>query len=223
MFHRMCAPLAAGLLVAPAWAGIVGGSNSIDLMETGAGYVDLKDPGNDDFHDVIGVENPPVGTNIFLEGFIPGVQAFSSDLTFTTITGSGNETARFDFENGLSVAPFALPDFEWAFAGNRLVFTTVVPVEVFLLGEVTVADSGLAFFGVYGDGEPPLVNPIGGVWGVSRTLAAGTHTIAWGAMAGPSGGSASFNGFLTLTLVPAPGAVALLATAGLVLPRRRRA
>jgi hypothetical protein len=41
-------------------------------------------------------------------------------------------------------------------------------------------------------------------------------------MSGPSGGSADFEGSVTLTLVPAPGAVALLAAAGLVLTRRRR-
>lgn len=223
MFQRLCAPLAAGLMVAPAWAGIVGGPNSIDLLQTGSGYVDLDNPGNDSFQDVISVVDPPVGSFLFLDGGIPGVEAFASEIEFTSITGAFGETARFDFENDITVVPFALPEFEWAFAGNRLQFTTVVPVEVFLFGAVTTAGGGLAFFEIYGDGAGPFINPVSSDWGVSVVLGAGTHKIAWGAMAGPSGGSAGFDGFVTLTLVPTPGAVALLAAAGVVLPRRRRA
>jgi hypothetical protein len=41
-------------------------------------------------------------------------------------------------------------------------------------------------------------------------------------MSSPAGGVAEMDGFLTLTLVPAPGAMALLAVAGLISGQRRR-
>jgi hypothetical protein len=219
MLQRLFAPLAAAIVVAPAFAGIVGGTNTIDLMQTGSGYIDLENPGQDSFRDLTTIVNPPVGSFLFLGGVIPGVESFYGELGFESINES---VARFEFRNEIEVVPFALPDYEWAFSGNRLVFTTVVPVEIFLLGNLSVAGAGLGFLEVYGDDSPALVNPFGGEWGVFLTLGAGTHIIAWGAMSGPSGGSADFEGSVTLTLVPAPGAVALLAAAGLVLTRRRR-
>jgi hypothetical protein len=219
MHQRLFAPLAAAIIVTPALAGVTGGSNTIDLMQTGSGYIDLDNPGQDSFEDLTSIINPPVGSFLFLGGVIPGVESFYGELGFESINES---VARFEFRNEIEVVPFALPDYEWAFSGNRLVFTTVVPVEIFLLGNLSVAGAGLGFLEVYGDDSPALVNPFGGEWGVFLTLGAGTHTIAWGAMSGPSGGSADFEGSVTLTLVPAPGAVALLAAAGLVLTRRRR-
>jgi hypothetical protein len=219
MSQRLFAPLAAALLVAPAFAGIVGGTNTIDLMQTGSGYIDLENPGQDSFEDLTSIADPPVGSFLFLGGVIPGVESFFGELEFSSLSES---TARFDFLNEIEVVPFALPDYEWAFSGNRLLFTTVVPVEVTLFGSLMTSGAGLGFLEIYGDDADPFVNPIGGEWGVSFTLGAGTHAIAWGAMSGPSGGAAEFAGSMTLTLIPAPGAVALLAAAGLILSRRRR-
>lgn len=222
MVQRLCAPLAAGLVAIPAWAGVVGGSGSIELMQAGSGYVDLNNPGNDSFQDVISAKEPVVGTFLFLDGGIPGVEAFASEIEFTSVTGPFGETARFDFENSITVVPFALPKFEWAYAGNRLQFTSILPVEVVLSGFVAVDGGGLSFLEVYGDGAAPFLNAISGTWGVSVTLDPGTHTIAWGALAGPTGGNAEFDGSLTLTIIPTPGAMVLLAAAGVAVPRRRR-
>ena len=219
MNYRIFAALAAASAVAPALAGIIGGTNEITLMQTGSGYIDLNNPGQDSFRDLTSITNPPVGSLLFLGGVIPGVEAFYGRVEFLSVDAT---TARFGFRNEIEVIPFALPEYEWAFSGNRLSFTTVVPVELALYGELDVDGAGLGFLEVYGDGQNPYVNPFGGDWGIGLTLAAGTHTIAWGAMSGPSGGFADFEGGITLTLVPAPGAVALLAAAGLVLPRRRR-
>lgn len=218
MSNRLFVPLCAALVATPALAGVVGGSGTIDRMETAAGYIDL-DTGGEFIADLIGVDAPPVGSFIFLGGGIPGVEMFFGELEFASTAGP---VARFESMNSLEVDPFAFPENEWAFAGNRIIFSSTVAVEVFMLVDLNVEGGGLGFLEIYGDAAPPFLNPVGGTWGVSFTLAAGTHTIAWGAMSSPAGGTAEMDGFLTLTLVPAPGAMALLAVAGLITGQRRR-
>lgn len=218
MSRTVFAPLCAALASAPAFAGLVGSPNSIDFMQTGVGYVDL-DAGTEAFDDLVTIVDPPVGSLIFLGGSIPDVESFYGAVEFTSAVGP---VARFDSLNEIEVDPFAFPENEWAFSGNRVRFSTIVPVEVNLLVDLTLAGAGLAFLEIYGDTSGPFLNPVGGTWGLNFTLAAGTHTLAWGAMSGPSGGSSEMDGFLTLTLIPTPGAFALLAVAGLVGNRRRR-
>lgn len=219
MSIRSCAPLLAALAATPAFAGIVGGGvGSIDYMQTGFGYIDLE-TGSETIDDIVSVDNPTVGAFIFIGGGIPGAGSFLGDLAFTSIEGP---VARFDAVNEVHVDPFGLSDDEWAFSGNRVSFTTTVPVEVNLLVDLNVEGAGLGFLEIYGDAAGPFLNPVGGTWGLNFVLDAGTHTLAWGAMSGPDGGVAEMDGFLTLTLVPTPGAFALLAVAGLVGNRRRR-
>jgi len=219
MSIRMYAPLFAALAATPAFAGIVGGGvGSIDYMQTGFGHVDLE-TGAESIDDIVSVDDPTVGSFIFIGGGVPGAGSFLGEITFTSTVGP---VARFDSVNDIDVEPFALSGDEWAFSGNRVSFTTTVPVEVNLLVDLNVEGAGLGFLEVYGDSSNPFLNPVGGTWGLNFMLAAGTHTLAWGAMAGPDGGVAEMDGFLTLTLVPTPGAVALLAMAGLVGNRRRR-
>ena len=218
MSNRLFVPLCAALVATPALAGVVGGSGTIDRMETAAGYIDL-DAGGEFIADLVGIDAPPVGSFIFLGGGIPGVETFFGELTFASTTGP---VARFESMNSLEVDPFAFPENEWAFAGNRITFSTTVAVDVFMLVDLNLEGGGLGFLEIYGDASGPFLNPVGGTWGLNFTLAAGTHTIAWGAMSSPTGGTAEMDGFLTLTLVPAPGAMALLAVAGLITGQRRR-
>lgn len=213
----------AALVAAPAFAGIVGGTGSVDLMQTGVGYVDLQS-GSEQFDQLLSRVNPTVGSYLLLAGGIPGVETFFGAIEFSSMEGP---VVRFSSISRLEVVPFAFPENEWAFSGNRVRFTTDVPVEVNLDAILNpgppglVEGSGVGFLEIYGDSSGPYILPSSGPWNLNVVLAAGTHTLAWGAMCGPTGGSAELDSVLSLTLVPAPGALALLAVAGLVGNRRR--
>lgn len=220
----LSAPCFAALVAAPAFAGVVGGTGSVDFMQTGIGYVDLE-AGTEQFEQLVTLVNPPVGSYLLLGGGIPGVETFFGGIEFLSVEGP---VARFASTNSIEVDPFAFPENEWAFAGNRVQFTTDVPVEVNLDAILNpespggfLDGAGVGFLEIYGDSSGPFINPVSGAWNLKFVLAAGTHTLAWGALCGPAGGSAELDGVLSLTLIPAPGALALLAVAGLVGNRRR--
>jgi len=221
-FVRTLAASAAATLVASAHAGLVT-SGSFDFMQVGAGYIDVQTFGSE-LVDLVTVSSPPVGSRIFLGGLIPGVENFYSDLDFDAASGS---MASFSFRSEIEVSPFVLPEYEWAFAGNRLGFTSDVPVEILLDASLFLNGGGVGFFGVYGDGQAPQIFP----FPTDRltyfvTVGPGTHIITWGVMTAPSGGTGMMDGTVTLNFVPAPGAAALLAlagVAGLGTTRRRRA
>lgn len=218
MNHRSFGPLLAAMAATPAFAGIVGGSGSVSLMQTASGYVDIQS-GGEFTADLVSIENPTAGSFLFLAGGIPGTERFLGRVEFAGITGP---VARFESRNEMEVDPFALPANDWAFSGNRIRFTTDVPVAVTLLVEVETIGAGAAFLEIYGDGGLVYLSPSTGPWSLDLALDAGTHTIAWGALAGPMGGSASAEGSLSITFIPAPGVLATLAAAWLVGGRVRR-
>jgi len=199
-------------------AGILfGGDNSIDLMQVGHRYINTADPGEIEFTDLAQIFSPPVGSSLLLGGSIPGVEAFYSDLTFTSLVGP---TATFEFESDIDIETIP-PEFEISFAGSRLVFNTVVPVLLTLTGTVTSDGSASGFFYLYGTAVPVfLFDSVN----YSVEIGPGTTAIAWGVLGRDTSptNDAVFAGSLSLTLVPAPGAVALLAAAGLIAGRRRR-
>lgn len=220
---NLSAPWFAALVTAPVFAGVVGGTGSVDFMQTGVGYVDLE-AGSEQFNQLVTLMSPPVGSYLVLGSGIPSVGTFFGQLEFTSVEGP---VARFFSNSRLTVQPFAFPENEWAFTGHRVQFTTDVPVAVNFEAVLNpeppgfLANAGVGFLEIYGDSSGPFINPISGAWNLNFVLEAGTHTLAWGAMCGPTGGSAELQGMISLTLVPAPGALALLAVAGLVGNRRR--
>lgn len=218
MDHRSFGPLLAAMAASPAIAGIVGGPGSVSLMQTASGYVDIES-GGEFTADLVSIENPAVGSFLFLAGGIPGTERFLGRVEFATISGP---VARFESRNEMEVDPFALPANDWAFSGNRVRFTTEVPVELTLLVEVETSGAGAAFLEIYGDDAVVYLSPSTGTWSLALSLGAGTHTIAWGAVAGPMGGSASAEGSLSINFIPAPGAFGPLAAAWLLGGRGRR-
>jgi len=210
---------AATLVVAPtASAGLLfGGGNSIDLMQVGTGYIDVADPGQSEFTDLAQIFSPPVGSSLLLGGSIPGVESFYSELAFTNLDGP---IATFEFESDIDIESIP-PEYDISFAGSRLVFNTVVPVLLTLTGTVTSDGSASGFFYLYGTSAPIFLF---GTVNYTVEIGPGTTEIAWGVLGQDTSptNDAVFAGSLSLTLVPAPGAVALLAAAGLIAGRRRR-
>jgi len=210
---------AATLAVAPtASAGLLfGGGNSIDLMQVGTGYIDVADPGQSEFTDLAQIFSPPVGSSLLLGGSIPGVESFYSELAFTNLDGP---IATFEFESDIDIESIP-PEYDISFAGSRLVFNTVVPVLLTLTGTVTSDGSASGFFYLYGTSAPIFLF---GTVNYTVEIGPGTTEIAWGVLGQDTSptNDAVFAGSLSLTLVPAPGAVALLAAAGLLAGRRRR-
>lgn len=210
---------AATLVVAPtASAGLLfGGGNSIDLMQVGTGYIDVADPGQSEFTDLAQIFSPPVGSSLLLGGSIPGVESFYSELAFTNLDGP---IATFEFESDIDIESIP-PEYDISFAGSRLVFNTVVPVLLTLTGTVTSDGSASGFFYLYGTSAPLFLF---GTVNYTVEIGPGTTEIAWGVLGQDTSptNDAVFAGSLSLTLVPAPGAVALLAAAGLLAGRRRR-
>jgi hypothetical protein len=216
------APLAAVAISGSAFAGIVGGSAGIDSMQVGRGYVDFQDPSGGGASTAT-IANPPVGSLLLLGGGIPNVERFLSVLEFTSAeTDSSGSLSTFDFRNELEVDPFEGPEFEFAFAGNRLEFTTAGSADFSFTASLDVSGGGAMFVYNYSTGALILVDESYEEVNVTVLFDAGTHTIAWGVLAGTGGGFGDLEGTATLFVVPAPGVAALLAMAGLVLGHRRR-
>jgi len=217
---RWSSILAASLLVvAPASAGILAGST--DVMLVGAGYIDEQDPSWENLADFATIADPPVGSFISVASGIPAVETFLSYLRFDGLSGN---TAVFVFENTAQAAPFAAGSpYEAAFAGNRLTITSSFGFVITLQGTLLGTGAGRGGFNVLGGGEAPVIfDPAAGTVLYSRTIGAGTQTIGWSALVGPLGGTADFTGTMTVTFIPAPAAVSLLAISGLVGGGRRR-
>lgn len=223
MLRALLAPLAAVAISAPALAGIFGSPPAFTSMQVGRGYIDLQNPfgsgGNTST-----ITNPPVGSFLLMGGGIPNVERFLSVLDFTSAsTTSTGHVATFDFRNELEVDPFSIPEFEYAFAGNRLQFTTEGPATFQFSGPLSVSGGGALF--VYDYAHPQdviIVDESFAMVDVTVVFGAGAHTIAWGVLSSAEGGTADWEGTATLRAVPAPGAAALLGMAGLFAGRRRR-
>lgn len=217
------AAVAAVSLSGPALAGIVGSPADVSLMQVGRGYIDVQNPFATGIS-TASIADPPVGSFLLLGGGIPNVERFLSILEFEqATTSSTGHLAIFSFRNEVEADPFALPQFEFAFAGNRLEFTTDAEGSFLVTGSTQGSGGGAIFF--YDYAEPTSIQIVPIVMDeflFAKSLSAGSHRIAWGVLADPSGGMADWEGVASVFVVPAPGAAALLAVAGLVARRRRR-
>jgi hypothetical protein len=205
------------------FAGGDGPSGTIDQMMVGDGYFDFSTGGGFDFVDIVSVSNPPLGTVVDLFVDIPGVETTGALLEWTAVDGN---TVTFNSATLLELYS-GLPDgFDGAFAGQRLTFTTSVAVELNISSLLSTQGNGVGFFYNYyqpGNYEPVLFF---GDFDYSITLEAGTSTIAWGVLGAldeaGNPATAEMLSTVSLTLVPAPGSIALLGVAGLLGARRRR-
>ncbi len=204
------------------FAGGDGPSGTIDQMMVGDGYFDFSTGGGFDFVDIVSVSNPPLGTVVDLFVDIPGVETTGALLEWTAVDGN---TVTFNSATLLELYS-GLPDgFDGAFAGQRLTFTTSVAVELNLASTLSTQGNGVGFFYNYqpGNYEPVIFF---GDFDYSITLEAGTSTIAWGVLGAldeaGNPATAEMLSTVSLTLVPAPGSIALLGVAGLLGARRRR-
>lgn len=218
------APLAAVAISGTALAGIFGTPPEFISMQVGRGYVDLLDPFGAGSNTAT-ITSPPVGSFLLLGGGIPGVERFLSVLEFTSAeTTAAGHVATFSFRNELDVHPFAGSPSEFAFAGNRLAFSTAGAATFTFHGPLGVSGGGALF--VYDYARPQdilIVDESYASVEVTLVLGAGSHTIAWGVLSNPDGGTGDWEGTATLVAVPAPGAATvLLAVAGVTVGRRRR-
>lgn len=217
------AAIAAVAVSAPALAGIVGSSLDLSLMQVGRGYIDVQNPFATGVN-TASIVDPPVGSFLLLGGGIPNVERFLSvlELDQAGTTASGH-FANFSFRNEIETDPFALPQYEYAFAGNRLEFTTDAEGSFLVTGTTQGTGSGAIFFYDYADPTSLQIVPIVmEEFLLAVSLGAGSHTITWGVLTDPSGGMADWEGVASVLVVPAPGAAALLAMAGLIAGGRRR-
>ena len=223
MSIRRLAPLAAVAISGTAVAGIVGTPAQITSMQVGRGSIDIQNPFGSGVNTAT-IANPTVGSILLLGGSIPNVERYLSVLEFASISETGEGIrSRFDFQNEIEVDPFASPEFEYAFAGNRLQFTTETATSFTVAGSVSLSGGGALFVYDYSDPQSLFIMDVPlDVFAYSFSLEAGSHTIAWGVLAEPEGGLAEWEGAASVLVIPAPGAVALLSIAGFVLGRRRR-
>jgi hypothetical protein len=204
------------------FAGGDGPSGTIDQMMVGDGYFDFSTGGGFDFVDIVSVSNPPLGTVVDLFVEIPGVETTGALLEWTAVDGN---TATFNSATLLELYSGLPAGFDGAFAGQRLTFTTSVAVELNISSLLSTQGNGVGFFYNYqpGNYEPVLFF---GDFDYSITLEAGTSTIAWGVLGAldeaGNPATAEMLSTVSLTLVPAPGSIALLGVAGLLGARRRR-
>lgn len=217
------APLAAVALSATASAGIFGSPPEFTLMQVGRGYLDVQDPFGSGIN-TASITNPPVGSFLLLGGGIPGVERFLSQLSYSSSETTFNGyLSTFNFRNEVEVDPFSLPESEYAFAGNRLEFTTAGPSTFTVFGDVDLVGGGALFVYDYSNPSSLLIMDVPvEAFGISIELSAGNNTIAWGVLAESEGGLGDWEGSATLLAIPAPGAAALLALAGLIIGHRRR-
>lgn len=204
------------------FAGGDGPSGTIDQMMVGDGYFDFSTGGGFDFVDIVSVSNPPLGTVVDLFVDIPGVETTGALLEWTAVDGN---TATFNSATLLELYSGLPAGFDGAFAGQRLTFTTSVAVELNISSLLSTQGNGVGFFYNYqpGNYEPVIFF---GDFDYSITLEAGTSTIAWGVLGAldeaGNPATAEMLSTVSLTLVPAPGSIALLGVAGLLGARRRR-
>lgn len=218
-----CAATAAALAVAGgAQAGFDGSGLTFTEIVVGGGYVDFENPFNPDNADFLDLSDPSPGSFLEIAGADPSYGSLNAGISF----GSFNDgVALFSFWSNLTALPFGdVPDADLAFAGQRVSFTTVVPVMVTLIGSVQASGTGVGFLEIYNDGDvdgeffTPGDNPVL----VQFMLEAGTYDLAMGGATTVAGGFASFDGTLAIVAIPSPGVMALLGVAGLVARRRRR-
>ncbi|MGA1399370.1 MAG: PEP-CTERM sorting domain-containing protein [Phycisphaerales bacterium] len=204
------------------FAGGDGPYGNIDQMMVGDGYFDFSTGGGFDFVDIVSVSDPPLGTVVDLFVDIPGVETTGALLEWTASDGA---TATFNSATLLELYSGLPAGFDGAFAGQRLTFTTSVAVELNISSLLSTQGNGVGFFYNYqpGNYEPVLFF---GDFDYSITLEAGTSTIAWGVLGAldeaGNPATAEMLSTVSLTLVPAPGSIALLGVAGLLGARRRR-
>lgn len=218
-----CAATAAALaFVGGAQAGFDGSGLTFTEIVVGGGYVDFENPFNPDYADFIDLSDPSPGSFLEIAGADPNFGSLNAGISF----GSFNDgVALFSFWSNLAALPFGdVPNADLAFAGQRVSFTTVVPVMVTLIGSVQASGTGVGFLEIYNDGDvdgeffTPGDNPVL----VQFMLEAGTYDLAMGGATTVAGGFASFDGTLAIVAIPSPGVMALLGVAGLVSRRRRR-
>jgi hypothetical protein len=204
------------------FAGGDGPSGTIDQMMVGDGYFAFSTGGEFDFVDIVSVSNPPLGTVVDLFVDIPGTETTGALLEWTAVDGN---TVTFNSATLLELYSGLPAGFDGAFAGQRLTFTTSVAVELNISSLLSTQGNGVGFFYNYqpGNNEPVLFF---GDFDYSITLEAGTSTIAWGVLGSldeaGNPATAEMLSTVSLTLVPAPGSIALLGVAGLLGARRRR-
>ncbi|MBM4105150.1 MAG: hypothetical protein FJ257_02420 [Phycisphaerae bacterium] len=211
-----------GVIAATVTAGFEVAPLTFTEMIGGGGIVDFGDPFATGDAEFIIIDDPVPGTFIDMWFGVSGQGVFGSDTTF----GSFNDgVALFHFQHSLNVGFFGDdPDADFAFAGARLTFTALAPIEVTLIASLGATPTGFGFLEVYGDGDPDgeifttADNPIF----VQFVVGPGTYDLGWGAGVINAGGNAALSGTLAFRVVPAPGAIALLALAGLAASRRRR-
>ena len=206
-------------LASPALAGLVTGTTDIQAMYAGFGFADAEAPDPFGFVDVATIADPVVGSLVLLGGSIPGTGSFSSRLEYAFDEGEDV----FNFTAGLLAAPFTGTPFEYAVAGSRLDVTTETFLRISLRGLLSGSGAGRGYLNLFGDGSPvTLIAPSADEIAIDLIVGPGAYIILWGSIVGPLGGSAEFEGTLTLTSVPAPGSAALLVAAGLLTGIRRR-
>lgn len=204
------------------FAGGDGPSGTIDQMMVGDGYFSFSTGGGFEFVDIVSVSNPPLGTVVDLFVDVPGVETTGALLEWTASDGA---TATFNSATLLELYSGLPAGFDGASAGQRLTFTTSVAVEVNISSLLSTQGNGVGFFYNYqpGNYEPVIFF---GDFDYSITLEAGTSTIAWGVLGAldeaGNPATAEMLSTVSLTLVPAPGSIALLGVAGLLGARRRR-
>lgn len=216
--------MAAGLVFAgAAQAGLDGSGISFTDMMVGGGYLDVQNPFGPDYSDFIDLSDPSPGSFLEISGADPGFGSLNAGMTFGSFN---NGVALFSFWSNLNALPFGstVPEADLAFAGSRISFTTELPVLVTVIGSVQASGSGVGFFELYADGDvdgeffTPGDNPVL----IQFELGPGTYDLAMGGAALPAGGFGSFDGTLAISVIPSPGALALLGAAGLLARRRRR-
>jgi len=228
MNHRPFLSLAAAATFGTATVASAGmffgsGSGNVDQMMVGDGYFDFTTGGGFAFVDILALEDPPVESGIAIYTTVPGVETTGALLAWTATEGP---TAVFFSESLLQLESDVPDPFDGAFAGQRLTFTTDVDVEVNLTGVMSLSGDAIGFLYVYQEGFYEPIVFTGDVAEYTVLLSAGTNKIAWGVLGAIGDGgemaSADMEAVVTLTLVPSPGAVCLLASAGLVGVRSRR-
>jgi hypothetical protein len=217
-----CAAIAAALVTAGATqAGLDGSGISFTQMMVGGGYVDFENP-EGGYADFLVQADPLPGSHLDASASHPDFGSLAAGISFGSFN---NGVALFSFWSDLDAVPFGdLPYADIAFAGSRISFTTTVPVLVTLIGSVQATETGVGFFELYADDDidgeffTPGDNPVV----FQLELGPGSYDLAMGAAVLALGGFGSFEGTLAISVIPAPGAVALLGAAGLLARRRRR-
>jgi len=214
--------IGAVVLAAAGVASVASGGLVIESMSVINGVIDLANPPGDpgNFFNVT-LDEPGVGSYINFGVGGPGPGGYTDVLSTLIYSSGGPFSSTFTFVNNLSGPAYEAGETEIAVAMNLLVVTTDLPLIVQIVGGINGHGGGAGFFQALGSDAVNFL-PGGDPVVFTVTLEAGTNTIAWGSGVLPSGGGSFFSGTMVLIEVPSPGAVALLAVAGLVGASRRR-